>query len=116
MIRKFNLLLMAVMPALLLTACEDDAKDSKIDFVESLAGRFSGVGVGIKKNIDVHAGYTTIPEYRMSEKRLHAGFDFHVGSLSEAPAASIAVSDAEKARPCVCSRASVTGSDVCSHE
>lgn len=33
MIRKFNLLLMAVMSALLLTACEDDVKDRKIDFV-----------------------------------------------------------------------------------
>lgn len=59
---------------------------------------YAGAGVVITKNIDVHAGYTTIPEYRMSEKRLYAGFDFHVGSLSATPAVSIAVSDAEKGK------------------
>lgn len=46
---------------------------------------YAGAGVRITDNINVMAGYTTIPEYRMSEKRVHAGFDFHVKRLSVQP-------------------------------
>lgn len=50
----------------------------------------AGGGVIITRNIDILAAYTTIPEYRMSEKRVHVGFDFHVKGLSVTPALSVA--------------------------
>lgn len=58
----------------------------------------AGCGVVLTDNIDVIAAYTTIPEYRMSEKRLRGGFDFHVGKLSVIPEASIAVSGSSRAK------------------
>lgn len=59
---------------------------------------YAGAGVKITKNIDVLAGYTTIPEYRMSEKRVHAGFDFHVNRLSVQPMLSIETSGDRNAK------------------
>lgn len=50
-----------------------------------------GAGVVITKNIDIVGEYSTIPQYRMPEKRLNGGFDFHVRSLSVMPRLSIDV-------------------------
>lgn len=58
----------------------------------------AGLGCVITKNIDILAAYTTIPEYRMSEKRVRAGFDFHVKSLSVYPELSIAVDGSSKTK------------------
>lgn len=59
---------------------------------------YAGAGAVITRNIDILAGYTTIPEYRMSENRTHLGFDFHVGKLSVCPTLSVATSGASKAK------------------
>ena len=45
-------------------------------------------GSVITNNINIFAGYTTIPEYRMSESRVLAGLDFHVNKLQVIPAIS----------------------------
>lgn len=58
----------------------------------------AGAGVGITKAIDFVAAYTTIPEYRMSEKRVQAGFDVRVGGLCVSPRLSIAAEGASKAK------------------
>lgn len=42
-------------------------------------------GCRITRHIDVKVGYTTVPEYRMSEKRFIGGFDFRVSRLSVSP-------------------------------
>lgn len=47
------------------------------------------IGCRITKNIDIKAGYTTLPEYRMSEHRIIGGFDFHVKQLYVSPYLSI---------------------------
>ena len=47
------------------------------------------IGCRIIDNIDVNVGYTTIPEYRMSENRILAGFDFRVSNLYVSPYLSI---------------------------
>ena len=47
------------------------------------------IGCKITDHIDIKAGYTTIPEYRMSEKRILGGFDFHVEHLYVAPYLSL---------------------------
>lgn len=47
------------------------------------------IGCKITRHIDIKAGYTTIPEYRMSEKRILAGFDFHTPNLHVRPYLSI---------------------------
>lgn len=54
-------------------------------------------GVGIIKTLDFIAGYSTIPEYRMSEKRVRVGFDFHSGNLNVSPLVSFATTGASKA-------------------
>lgn len=46
-------------------------------------------GCKITNEINIKAGYTTIPEYRMSEKRIIAGLDFHVKKLCVYPRLSI---------------------------
>lgn len=56
----------------------------------------AGLGVLITKAIDIKAAYTTIPEYRMSEKRVRAGFDFHVAHLAVVPEVSMSVSGNDK--------------------
>lgn len=47
------------------------------------------VGCKLTKHIDIKAGYTTLPEYRMSENRILAGFDFHTRYLYVTPYLSI---------------------------
>lgn len=54
-------------------------------------------GVSIVKAINLLAGYSTIPEYRQSEKRALVGFDFHVGHLNVSPVLSLATTGASKA-------------------
>lgn len=51
----------------------------------------AGAAYQIIKPIAVKVLYTTIPDYRMSEKRIHAGFDIVSGALSVAPVVSIPV-------------------------
>lgn len=46
-------------------------------------------GCRITDHIDVKVGYSTLPEYRMAEGRIRAGFDFHVSRLYVAPYVSI---------------------------
>ena len=58
----------------------------------------AGAGVVITDNINVIASYTTIPEYRMSEKRVRAGFEFSVKQLSVSPCLSVATSGAGKSK------------------
>lgn len=52
----------------------------------------AGLGVNITPEIDVFADYTTIPEYRMSEKRIHMGLDFKVDNLRVSPVLSVGTS------------------------
>lgn len=47
------------------------------------------IGCKITKNIDIRVGYSTIPEYRMSEKRIIGGFDFKVSHLYVSPYLSV---------------------------
>lgn len=47
------------------------------------------IGCKITRHIDIKVGYTTIPEYRMSENRILAGFDFHTSYLYVRPYLSI---------------------------
>ncbi len=49
----------------------------------------AGASVNFMRAIALRLQYTTIPDYRMSEKRLHAGFDACVGGLSVSPILSI---------------------------
>lgn len=53
---------------------------------------YGGLGCGLSKNIDVFIGYTNVPEYRMPEKRLNFGFDFHVNNLKVIPRLSLNLS------------------------
>ncbi|MCM1033243.1 MAG: porin family protein [Odoribacter sp.] len=50
-----------------------------------------GALVRLNSHIDVRAAYTTIPEFRMSEKRVRGGFGFNVGKLSVVPEVSVSV-------------------------
>lgn len=59
---------------------------------------YAGAGAVITRHIDILAGYTTIPEYRISERRVHLGFDVHVGQLSVNPALSVAADGASRAK------------------
>lgn len=52
-----------------------------------------GASVRITDAIDIRAAYTTIPEYRLSEKRIRAGFGFESGKLSVIPELSISAGD-----------------------
>ena len=49
----------------------------------------AGALVNFISAIALRLQYTTIPDYRMSEKRLHAGFDAKVGPLSVSPILSV---------------------------
>lgn len=55
-----------------------------------------GGEVDLSKNISVGACYTTIPDYRKSEKRVHGSFTFHVGGLSVRPTLSLPVAGEQK--------------------
>lgn len=69
--------------------------DSKLGYSTCfLAGAF----VGLSKEIDLIAAYTTIPEFRMSEKRIRLGFDFHVSRLTVSPNVSIAAGSKQKVK------------------
>lgn len=59
---------------------------------------YVGAGVRIIKDIDILAGYTTIPTYREPEKRILAGFDFHIANMSVKPQISIAAGGNTKAK------------------
>lgn len=49
----------------------------------------AGASVNFIRPVALRLQYTTIPDYRLSEKRLHAGFDAKVGALSVSPILSI---------------------------
>lgn len=51
-----------------------------------------GAACGLVKGIGIFASYTTIPDYRKSEERVHAGFMLKSGHLYARPALSIPVS------------------------
>ncbi|MDE5848626.1 MAG: hypothetical protein K2H38_00600 [Muribaculaceae bacterium] len=53
---------------------------------------YGGLGACITKHIDILVGYTNIPEYRMPEKRLNMGFDFHIKNLVVRPKFSLNLS------------------------
>lgn len=53
----------------------------------------AGAACKIVNGISVFASYTTIPDYRKSEKRVHAGFMLKSGHLYAEPALSIPVGD-----------------------
>lgn len=53
------------------------------------------IGCKITRHIDIKVGYTTIPEYRMSEDRILAGFDFHTKYLYVRPYVSIGTQSAD---------------------
>ena len=50
-----------------------------------------GISQKIIDHIDIILGYTTIPEFRMSEKRLRGGFVFKVNKLKVSPELSISM-------------------------
>ena len=51
----------------------------------------AGISVKITKPISLIANYTTIPQYRMSEKRISGGIEFDVLNLRVVPAISVSV-------------------------
>lgn len=53
------------------------------------------IGCKITRHIDIKVGYTTIPEYRMSENRILAGFNFHISYLYVRPYLSIGTQSAD---------------------
>ncbi|MDE6269558.1 MAG: hypothetical protein K2M12_01720, partial [Muribaculaceae bacterium] len=53
------------------------------------------IGARITEEIAVKVGYTTIPEFRMSENRILAGVDFRVSRLSVSPCLSIGTKAAD---------------------
>lgn len=53
---------------------------------------YAGLGSYITKQIDVLIGFSNIPEYRMPEKRLSIGFDFHVKNIAVRPKLSLNLS------------------------
>lgn len=58
----------------------------------------AGAGIIITKHIDFLAAYSTIPEYRMSENRIRAGFSFQVSNLEVQPIVSVSVKGNDKAK------------------
>lgn len=59
----------------------------------------AGLGFKVHKHISIITDYTTIPEYRMSEKRIRAGLHFKVGNLQVTPMLSFpATSDVNSFR------------------
>lgn len=55
-----------------------------------------GVGANITRQISIMAAYTTIPEYRKSDKRLRGGFGFKVKNLYVQPNLSVPVQGESK--------------------
>lgn len=55
-----------------------------------------GAAVNITRQINIMARYTTIPDYRKSEKRIRGGFGFKVKNLYVEPNVSVPVSGSEK--------------------
>lgn len=53
----------------------------------------AGASVRINDPISVVVDYTTIPEYRVSERRIAGGFEFKVNSLSVTPKLSFSADD-----------------------
>ncbi|MDE6464103.1 MAG: hypothetical protein K2L16_05680 [Muribaculaceae bacterium] len=51
----------------------------------------AGASLRIVKQISILAAYTTIPEFRMSEKRLRGGFSFNVANLTVTPELSVSL-------------------------
>lgn len=51
----------------------------------------AGLKAHITKEIGVFTSYTTIPDYRKSEKRLHAGFTINSSTLTVEPALSFPI-------------------------
>ncbi|MDE6526069.1 MAG: hypothetical protein K2L75_02345 [Muribaculaceae bacterium] len=58
----------------------------------------AGVSVKVCRPVSLRASYTTIPEFRESEKVVRAGFDVHVGGLSVVPELSIPVDPRNRSR------------------
>lgn len=58
----------------------------------------AGLAVRLCKPVSVRASYTTIPEFRESEKVVRAGVDVHVGGLSVVPELSIPVDSRNRSR------------------
>lgn len=58
----------------------------------------AGGGFRLTRHIDLLAAYGNIPEYRMPEYRLKAGFKFHVGALSVAPRLSMMIRSGHRER------------------
>ena len=54
------------------------------------------LSVRVIKELDIFGEFTTVPEYRISEKQLRLGGDFHVGKLSARPIVSLPVEDGVK--------------------
>ena len=67
--------------------------DSQLKFKFNYSGMLS---VRVINELDIFGEFTTIPEYRISEKRLRLGGDFHVGKLSARPTLSLPVEDGVK--------------------
>jgi len=51
----------------------------------------AGASLRIIDPVSIMVHYTTIPEYRMSEKRLRGGFEFHVTRLTVSPELSFSL-------------------------
>lgn len=51
----------------------------------------AGASCNIVKGIDVLASYTTVPDFRKSEKRVHAGFMLRSGQLYARPVISVPI-------------------------
>lgn len=58
----------------------------------------AGGHISINRSIAVVACYTTIPEYRMSEKRVRGGFEFKTGKLSVRPELSFSVDGGDSSK------------------
>ena len=58
----------------------------------------AGLSVRVCKPVSLRASYTTIPEFRESEKAIRAGVDLHVGGLSVVPELSIPVDPRNRSR------------------
>lgn len=57
-----------------------------------------GLGVSITRQLDILAAFANLPEYRISERRVRLGLDFHVENLTVRPFVSVATQGAYKAK------------------
>ena len=62
--------------------------DSEYDWVMAWSAGLKGA---VSRSISVICRYTTIPDYRLSERRIHAGVEFHTGALWVTPVVSVPV-------------------------